>query len=94
MTQESFKLQKRALLLDFACIAVALVSLYLANKDLVPLWVLITGASIATVLLVTSIILLIKSRKIERAALKAENDAAMEQLMETDLTSKENTEQE
>ena len=82
MTQESYKLQKRALLLDFVCIAVALVTLYAANKGLMPLWALIVGALIALVLLVISIVSLIKSRKIERAAMLAENEKAIAQAEE------------
>ena len=80
MTQESYKLQQRALLLDFICIAVALATLYSANKGLLPLWALIGGALIALVLLVISIVSLIKSRKIERAAMRAENEQTIAQV--------------
>ena len=77
MTQESFKLQKKALLLDFVCIAVALATLYAANKGLLPMWALIVGALIALVLLIISIVSLIKSRKIEREAMRTENEQAI-----------------
>ena len=84
MTEAGFRLQKRALLLDFACIAVALVTLYLANKKLLPTWALIVGALIALVLLVISIVSLIKSRSIERKAMLRENDEAVAQAVEQD----------
>ena len=82
MTQESFKLQKRALLLDFVCITVALVTIYLANKGLLPMWALLTGAIVALLLLVKSIYLLMKSRKIEREAMRAENEQTIAQVEE------------
>ena len=43
---EIYKLRRNAILLDFACIAVAMVVLYLASKQLLPQWALITGAVI------------------------------------------------
>ena len=84
MTEAGFRLQKRALLLDFACIAVALTTLYLANNKLLPTWTLIVGALVALVLLVISIVSLIKSRSIERQAMRRDNDQAVAQAIEQD----------
>lgn len=82
MTEAGFRLQKRALLLDFASITVALVTLYLANNKLLPTWALIMGALVALVLLVISIVSLLKSRSIEKKAMRSENDEAVAQAIE------------
>ncbi|MBQ7689596.1 MAG: hypothetical protein IJT30_00145 [Muribaculaceae bacterium] len=68
MIEYGFKLCKRALLLDFACIAVSMVVLYLGYKQLLPQWALVTGAVIALAMLVVSLYLYFKGRKIIKAA--------------------------
>ena len=65
-------MQKRALILDFLCIAVSVVVLYLGYKELIPQWGLITGALIALVLLVCSLYYFFKGRKLDRLAQKQE----------------------
>ena len=73
---------KRALLLDFACIAIALLVLYLTNKAMIPLWASIVGAIVALVLLIWSIACLLKGRKIAKQS--AGNDIVAGQTVEND----------
>jgi len=61
---EIYKLRRNAILLDFACIAVAMVVLYLASKQLLPQWALITGAAIAAALMCASLWYLMRARKL------------------------------
>ncbi len=63
MTEKGFRMCKRALLLDFACIIVSMVVLYLAHKALLPVWALVTGALVALVLLVVSLYYFFKGRR-------------------------------
>ncbi|MBR6282828.1 MAG: hypothetical protein IKR25_00840 [Muribaculaceae bacterium] len=72
MIEYGFKLCKRALILDFACIVVSMVVLYLAHKQLLPMWGLVTGALIALALLVVSLYLNFKGRKIIKRAEESE----------------------
>lgn len=61
---DGMKAYKRSLWLDCACIAVAAVVLYCANKNLLPASVLITGAIVALVLLLLAIGQLLKARRL------------------------------
>ena len=68
---EIYKLRRNAILLDFACIAVAMVVLYLAYRQLLPQWALIVGTVIAAVLMCASLWCLLRARKLYRKAMKA-----------------------
>ncbi len=61
---EIYKLRRNAILLDFACIAVAMVVLYLASKQMLPQWALIAGALVAAALMCASIWYLLRARKL------------------------------
>lgn len=61
---EIYRLRRNAILLDFACIAVALVVLFLASKQQLPQWALIAGALVALVLLCASLWYLMRARKL------------------------------
>lgn len=61
-----YKLRRNALLLDFACIAVALAVLFMANRQMLPMWALAVGAIIAMALLCCSLWCLLKARKLYR----------------------------
>ena len=77
MFEKGYKMVKQALLLDFACIAVAGAVLYFTYNDLLPIWVQIAGALVAMVLLVLSFSTYRKGRKLMRqAAQQAEEDEA------------------
>lgn len=90
---------KRALILDMACIAVALVVLYLANNGIISFPWLVTGAIIALLLLIWSLVTLMKARRLNReliAAYEAEMAKAKqnEEAEETDQAEEnEETEQ-
>ena len=58
---------KHAFVLDVLCLVLCLALLLLGTKEIVPDWLLMTGALIALVALVASIILFVKARKIDRA---------------------------
>ncbi|MBR6247874.1 MAG: DUF1772 domain-containing protein [Muribaculaceae bacterium] len=62
---------KRALILDMACIAVALVVLYLANNGIISFPWLVTGAIIALLLLIWSLVTLMKARRLNRELIAA-----------------------
>lgn len=62
-----YQLRRNALLYDFACIAIAMVVLYLANRQLLPLWALVVGALLAATCLIASLRCMIQARKIHRA---------------------------
>ena len=62
---------KRALILDMACIAVALVVLYLANNGIISFPWLVTGAIIALLLLIWSLVTLTKARRLNRELIPA-----------------------
>ena len=62
---------KRALILDMACIAVALIVLYLANKGIISFEWLVTGAIIALLLLIWSLVTLMKARRLNRELIAA-----------------------
>lgn len=70
--EEGFKLCKRALVLDFMCIAVSMMVLFLAYKQLLPYWALVTGALVALVLLVVSLYMYFKGRKLMKSAYSEE----------------------
>jgi len=59
-------LLKHAFILDVLCLLLCFALLFLGNKNLIPYWMLATGAAIALVALVTSIVLFVKARKIDR----------------------------
>ena len=60
---DGMKAYKMSLLLDCACIVIACIVLYCANKGLLPMWALITGAMIALGFLVAACALLFKARR-------------------------------
>ncbi len=60
-------LMKHAFILDVLCLVLCLALLFLGTKDIVPYWLLAVGALVALVALVTSIILFVKARKLDRA---------------------------
>lgn len=63
---------KRALVLDFMCIVVSMVVLFMAYKQLLPFWALVTGALVALVLLVVSMYMYFKGRKMMKRAYSEE----------------------
>ena len=77
---DSNKLLKRAMLLDFVCIALALAVLYVGNKGLVPEWVLILGAVLALAFMCASIYDLMTARRIEKARRKELEEAELKEL--------------
>ena len=62
---------KRAFIRDMACIAVALVVLYLANNGIISFPWLVTGAIIALLLLIWSLVTLMKARRLNRELIAA-----------------------
>ncbi|MBR1881561.1 MAG: hypothetical protein IJ808_00860 [Muribaculaceae bacterium] len=73
---EQYKLRRRAIIYDFVCIAIALCVLFAANCALLPMWALITGATIAALFMVLSIVSLVKSARL----LKQEQRKALERM--------------
>lgn len=63
------KLRRRALIMDGVALVIGLVFLFIASKQLVPMWLLATGTAVAFVLLVLSIIDLMRVRRMERQML-------------------------
>ncbi len=61
---DGMKAYKRSLILDIAGIAVALVVLYCANSELLPVWSLVVGAVIAAALVIAAVRQLVKARRI------------------------------
>lgn len=64
--KNSKQLLTHAFILDVLCLALCLALLFLGTKDIIPYWMLATGAVIALVALITSIMLFVKARKIDR----------------------------
>lgn len=62
----SKQLLKHAFILDILCLVLCFALLFLGTKNLISYWMLATGAVIALVALITSIVLFIKARKIDR----------------------------
>ena len=62
MNDQGMKLIKRAMILDFVCIAVALIVLYTAHKGILPYWELITGALVAVAFMVAALYTYFKGR--------------------------------
>ena len=60
---DGMKAYKLSLTLDCLCILIAAAVLYCANKMLLPMWALITGAVVALAFLVVAVMLLLKARK-------------------------------
>ena len=60
---DGMKAYKISLALDCACIVIAVIVLYCANKALLPMWALIAGATVAFVLLVAAVMQLLKARR-------------------------------
>lgn len=79
MNEQGMKLIKRAMILDFVCIAIALIVLYTAHKGILPYWGLITGALLALAFMVAALYTYIKGRKI----LRAEREQAIQELENT-----------
>ena len=67
------------MLLDFVCIALAIAVLYVANKQMLPQWLVIIGAILAAVFLCASIYYLMKARRIEKENLKALEETELEE---------------
>lgn len=80
---EIYKLRRNAILLDFACIAVAMVVLYMAYRQLLPQWALIVGTVIAAILMCASLWCLLRARKLYREAMKASPPPEEEDAKET-----------
>ena len=59
-------LTRHAFILDLLCLLLCFALLFLGNKNIIPQWMLITGALIALVALIASIALFVKARKIDR----------------------------
>ena len=59
-------LTRHAFILDLLCLLLCFALLFLGNKNIIPQWMLITGALIALVALIASIVLFVKARKIDR----------------------------
>ena len=58
-------LTRHAFILDLLCLLLCFALLFLGNKNIIPQWMLITGALIALVALIASIALFVKARKID-----------------------------
>ena len=104
--KDSKLLTRHAFILDLLCLLLCFALLFLGNKNIIPKWMLITGALIALVALITSIVLFVKARKIEReenrriereilanAAREDENNAAINEAEAAVLTEKNDEEQ-
>lgn len=59
-------LTRHAFILDLLCLLLCFALLFLGNKNIIPQWMLITGALISLVALIASIALFVKARKIDR----------------------------
>ena len=66
LIHRSLQWRKRALLLDFVTIALALAVLFCANAGLLPQWMLIAGAIVAAAVMGASIYCLLQARKVLR----------------------------
>jgi len=64
--KDSKLLTKHAFILDVLCLLLCFALLFLGTKNVIPYWMLCTGAIIALVALVVSIVLFVKARKIDR----------------------------
>ena len=104
--KDSKLLTRHAFILDLLCLLLCFALLFLGNKNIIPKWMLITGALIALVALITSIVLFVKARKIEReenrriereilanAAREDENNAAIDEAEAAVLIEKNDEEQ-
>lgn len=104
--KNSKQLLTHAFILDILCLVLCLALLFLGTKDIIPYWMLATGALIALVALITSIVLFIKARKIDReesrrieqeilenAAKEDAVDAAQKQIEDDTTEAGEKTEQ-
>lgn len=65
--KDSKLLLRHAFILDLLCLLLCFALLFLGTKDIVPYWILAVGAFVALVALITSIVLFVKARKIDRA---------------------------
>lgn len=63
---ELYRLRRNAIIYDFVCIAIAMVVLFLAHRQLLPQWSLIVGALLAAAFMCASIWCLVRARKILR----------------------------
>lgn len=71
------KLRRNAILLDCGCIVVAMVVLFLANRQLLPFAGLLAGALIAAAMMCGSIWCLMRARKLMRNNMaEIEHDAS------------------
>lgn len=63
---EFYKLRRKAIVYDCVCIAIAMVVLFLANRQLLPMWALIVGVLLAAAFMFASIGCLLRARKLLR----------------------------
>lgn len=63
---EFYKLRRKAIVYDCVCIAIAMVVLFLANRQLLPMWALIVGVLLAAAFMFASIWCLLRARKLLR----------------------------
>ena len=63
---ELYKLRRNAIIYDCVCIAIAMVVLFLAHRQLLPHWALIVGALLAAAFMCASIWCLMRARKLLR----------------------------
>lgn len=63
------RLRRNAIIYDCVCIVIAMVVLYLANRQLLPMWALIVGALLAAAFMLASLWCLLRARKLLRQTL-------------------------